>query len=532
MSKLRLVTKNPLFLVVPLVAVLLFGWFHFVNALPPLNSSQTNILPNAGLDDVDDNGLPIGWQFSSDRPGATAKSEKGYGSPKLLVLTDQSTSSNGSTTITSPLATVKSGETYFYKGFYKSSAPFDLIMRTNNKDGSYTQAVVGQYPGGDQWTTVSYLFTGSPQAQTVQFTYSMTKKGQLRIDDIYLEPHPQDVYQPPAPKLSINLVSQLGRVPAGWETGDVAVQGNQRLQATLTYRSNMTTELAIDYTLPSGQHRFTTITTLPAATDWTTYTTMTETPPGAATAAILLNVKKGSATDAKDFSLRVQQSSGAHTWRRPLVSYTFDDGWESSYKNATPLLEKDGFRATYYLNPATIDTSNFMSSSDVSTLGNRGNELASHGYTHQDFTTLTGSSIDYQLKHAYQYFNEVYDEHSIDFATPFGSNDPQVTYYARKYYASLRGLMSGINTKQNLEPYNLRTFYIKSDLPPAKLAAALAETKARNGWLILVCHRVETTNQGEETITLAEFEQQLDLVKRSGITVEPVATALQEVKYQ
>jgi peptidoglycan/xylan/chitin deacetylase (PgdA/CDA1 family) len=161
-----------------------------------------------------------------------------------------------------------------------------------------------------------------------------------------------------------------------------------------------------------------------------------------------------------------------------------------------------------------------------------GHEVASHGYKHLNLTTLDRSEIDHQLGYAAQYFSQVHGQSSIDFAAPFGGNDPQVTFYARKYYKSLRGTDAGINTRQNFNPYNLRVLYMGHSVTQARLADEVADTKASNGWLVLVYHRIEPTANSETIVTPTQLLQQLDTIKRSGIIVEPVSTALQEIDDQ
>ncbi|MNK98983.1 Polysaccharide deacetylase [compost metagenome] len=173
-----------------------------------------------------------------------------------------------------------------------------------------------------------------------------------------------------------------------------------------------------------------------------------------------------------------------------------------------------------------------MSSEQVTALVKSGHELASHGYEHLNFTTLDTPSIDYQLMHAGEYFKQVHNQHTIQFSAPFGGTDGQVNHYARNYYASLRGTESGVNTRQNFDPYNLLILYIGNDTSPGKLANALAEAKARNGWLILVYHRVDTNTQGEPVISPAQFQQQLDTVRKSELTVTTVSDAMQEISKQ
>lgn len=577
MIKPTRIIKNPLVLIVPMIIMLILGWQQYTDAKSQINVSQTNILPNAGLDELDSNGFPLGWSLSPASPTVTALSLSGYSSPKLLVLTNSSDSPISNTTLTSPLASVQSSARYLYKGFYKSTVPFDLILRTNYQDGSKKLTIVGHYPANSQWATVSHLFTPDNSAQTVQLTYSFAAKGELQIDDNYLEPSPSDVYQAPLPKLTKNLIpnasltSSNQLAPDGWTSftsgsnklaasmvttdgkpylrstvsaykdGEakwqyvpLVVRASQAFQFNVTYRSDAPVDIVAEYVLASGQRQFSTLDTLLPAKDWTTYTGNFQAPANATSLLITVVSRSNGTVDTQDYGLYDTTKSGPANWQKSLLSITFDDGWESAYVNGVPLLDQYGYKATFYINPAALDTADysFMTSDQVAALQKSGHELASHGYQHLDFTTLDKPSIDFQLSYAYQYFNQVHNEPSVDFATPFGGTDSQVTYYARKYYASLRGTDSGLNTRQNFNPYNLLVLYIGKDTPVSKLADSLAEAQANNDWLILVYHRIDTSTQGEPVISPTQFQQQLDTIKQSGITVLPVTNALRAIEQQ
>lgn len=575
MSKLLRLLRNPLIMVIPVIALLVFVWHQYTGAQSQISVSQMNILPNGGLDQLDDHGFPAGWQLKPASSGVTSTVIAGYDSPKLLVMTNSSDTPGANTSLTSPLVSVEAGQQYLYKGFYKSTVPFNLILRANYRDGTQKLTIVGQYNSNRQWATDSYLFTPDTSIQTVQFVYSFAAKGELQIDNNYLEAHPSDVYQSAQPALTTNLVpnsslnSSDGVTPDGWNSftsGDhqtdvsyvtddgapylrtqvsnyrggeakwqyepITVSSNQAFTFRVSYRANAPVDVIAEYVLSSGERQFSTVATLLPAKDWTTYEGTFETPAGAVSLLASTVLHGNGVMATKDYAVYNISKPGVATWQRPLVSITFDDGWQSAYANGLPLLDTYGYKATFYLNPAAIDTSVFVSSDEVDALQKDGHELASHGYEHLDFTTLNKSSINYQLEHSYQYFKQVHNQSTVDFATPFGGTDSQVSFYARKYYSSLRTTQSGLNTRQNFDPYRLLVLYIGKDTTPAKLADALAEAKTNNGWLILVYHRIDTTTLGDPVISPTQFQQQLDVLKKSGLTVLPVSGALNEIDRQ
>lgn len=537
MSKIVRLLKNPLLLIVPVVVLLMLAWQQYTEARTLINSSQVNILPNAGLDILDDSGFPAGWQFSPSSTAVTAESNDGYNSPRLLKITNRAVEIAGNTTLTSPVASVQKGATYFYKGFYTSTVPFDLILRVNNKDGSSRQAIVGRYAPDSQWATVSRVFTPDENTQTVQLVYSFAAKGELRIDNNYLEPNPVDTYDATEQGTSKNLISDVTETSEGneqkWQHSPISIREHQAFQYNVTYKSSQPVDVVVEYILPSGVRKYSTIGTLLPAKEWTIYMGTFETP-STATGLVVSVIAQGEGTAVKDHGLYDISKSSIGSWKKPMISITFDDGWKSAFTNGIASLDKYDYKATFYLNPSSIDTSgfSFITSEEVAALKEGGHELASHGYQHHNLTTLDTPSIDYQLEFAYRYFKQIHEQQDVSVSTPFGGTDSQVRYYARKYYASLRGTESGINTRHNFNPYNLLVLYIGNDTQPSKLAEALAEAKDRNGWLILVYHRIDTNTEGEPVVSPAQFQRHLEIVDMSGVTVFPIAAALREIDSQ
>jgi peptidoglycan/xylan/chitin deacetylase (PgdA/CDA1 family) len=575
MSRLGRIFKNPLVIVLPIIALLLIGWQQYTVAQSPINTSSANIMPNAGFDDLDSHGFPVGWQFDPANSGVTTMTRPGYSSPKLLVITSSNDHPIGNTTLSSPLVAVKGGTTYFYKGFANATMPFDLLLRTNNKDGSSHLQLVGHYEGSSQWSTISHAFTPDSTAQSVQFVYSVSEKGELQLDDNYLEAGPSDIYVSPSAALNTNLIpnpdltSTDGQIADGWthySSGDnqavfhyithdgtpylqtdvtsykngeakwqyppIDVQTDQRYVYQVAYRSDAPADVVAEFVHSNGDRQFVTARQLEPSKDWTMMNASIDVPADAVSMYVTVVLHHDGKLGIQHAGLYSVTKPGPLTWQRPLVSLTFDDGWESAGTDGAALLNKYGFKGTFYLNPSTIDTPSYMTSDEVGALDAAGHELASHGYQHDDFTMLSAEAIDYQLGHAYAYFKQVYHKDTVDFATPYGSQDEQVTYYARRYYDSLRGTDAGVNTRQNIDTNNLLVAYIGKSTPLVRINAILDQAKATHGWVIFVYHRIESGEGGETAIDPVQFQQQVDAVARSGITVETVSAALQEVRRQ
>jgi peptidoglycan/xylan/chitin deacetylase (PgdA/CDA1 family) len=79
------------------------------------------------------------------------------------------------------------------------------------------------------------------------------------------------------------------------------------------------------------------------------------------------------------------------------VVFTFDDGCESDLVVAAPLLRDAGFRATFFVTVAHLDTPGFMSRDQVRELADAGFEIGSHGMTHAYMSDLDDAEIESQI---------------------------------------------------------------------------------------------------------------------------------------
>lgn len=180
-----------------------------------------------------------------------------------------------------------------------------------------------------------------------------------------------------------------------------------------------------------------------------------------------------------------------------------------------------------------------MTAAELQTLDGAGHEIASLADEHVDLTAIAADRIDEQLRKS----REVLAAAGLDtanLAPPYGRSDPQVYWYASRYFETVRGTEEGINTRQSLDPRDLKVVYVTEETTSDDLAEALAETSRVNGWLILVYHQIttpESTGTQESpiaadgsTITRDVLAAQLQLIDESGIEVQPVAQAFEQLQ--
>lgn len=579
----RRVLTNPLAIIVPLVVVLLLGWSQYVKSGRALNLPTANLLSNGSFDSYNPDNTPQSWSLSSYGSLTHASTQsRGYVSGQQYNLTVRQYKS-GSIELTSPKVTLKPATIYLYKGYYHSTLDFDLLIKYYYANGTEQLRYIRSYPGKDDpWSTASIAFRSNSNVKAVQIVYRGAGNGTLQLDSSYLEARTNGMYLAPEAAdtnmliPNANLRQSGGGKPLDWSTyrsgknrasfayvakpheqpylstkvdayksGEAKwqyapqhVSAGQRFSFGITYRSTVPSNIVVEYLLHNGKRRFDTIATLTPAHEWTRYQTQFEAPSGSSTVFASVVLHANGQVNTRDYALRDITKSGERQFKRPLVSITFDDGWESISQNAIPYLNTYGYRGTFYLNPSTFGATDFLNKREVQTLAKAGNEITSHGMSHIDLTTVNAVELGSQLQSAAASLQSITGIDQRNFAPPYGKSDAEVQYYARNYYRSLRTTDNGLNTRQNFDPYNLKVLYIDSTTTPQEVKHALAEAKTYRGWLIFVYHRIQpklSTPQGagENTIVRpAEFARQLQLIHDSTITVTTVDAALQELRQQ
>ncbi|MGE0304936.1 MAG: polysaccharide deacetylase family protein, partial [Acidimicrobiia bacterium] len=219
------------------------------------------------------------------------------------------------------------------------------------------------------------------------------------------------------------------------------------------------------------------------------------------------------------------------TFTQPLVSLTFDDGWISHATAALPALQAHGKTGTFYVLSGEINVDPYMSAAQILSLKNAGMEIGSHTISHPHLPQLSSAQQDAELQQSRATLEALIGEPVPNFCSPYGEYDANVLTKIKAVYGSHRTVNEGVNTKANTDPYQLLVRNVYNTTTRAEVEGWLAEAKAQNGWVILVFHNI-VANPDTYDSSPAMFEQYLQAVDQSGITVKTIAGALAEVRPQ
>ena len=216
-----------------------------------------------------------------------------------------------------------------------------------------------------------------------------------------------------------------------------------------------------------------------------------------------------------------------------VISIAFDDGNQSQYDYAYPLMQSRGVLGTFYV--VTNDISDFsgensvMSIAELQDLQSNGNEIASHSNTHPNLEDLT----DQQIRDECSISKQILQSNGLtvnNFAYPYGIHNDHIDSIVLQYYRSARSAYE--------DPYQM-------PLPPSSPiltgwpgetgdSSALGNDEymvdqaySTNSWTIIFFHSVIPGVYDDPfTISTEDFASFLDYVQASGVSILTVDQAL------
>jgi peptidoglycan/xylan/chitin deacetylase (PgdA/CDA1 family) len=106
---------------------------------------------------------------------------------------------------------------------------------------------------------------------------------------------------------------------------------------------------------------------------------------------------------------------------------TFDDGEQSQFHNALPLLAEHGFKATYFVTPGLIGTAaKFLGWDDLRALQAAGHSVQSHGWSHKFLTFCSEAELAHELRASKQSLEDHLGSAVEEISVPGGRWDQRV----------------------------------------------------------------------------------------------------------
>ncbi len=226
-------------------------------------------------------------------------------------------------------------------------------------------------------------------------------------------------------------------------------------------------------------------------------------------------------------SFNIQISLADPTPKQGAITITFDDGWQSQFDYALPLLEEHGMKATFYVSTARVSEP-YMTVAELQTLQSYGHEIGSHANTHVDFPTLSESEIREECQTSKQMLQS-WGLTAKNFAYPDGLRNDFTDSIVADYFRSARSGFVG----PYLLPYPTKQFSLpcfadtSGDEVLPILMSMVDQAYSSNGWTIIAFHNI-APNPGywQPNTDPQVFDSFLDYVQNKGVAVLTIDQAL------
>nr|WP_294941197.1 polysaccharide deacetylase family protein [uncultured Mucilaginibacter sp.] len=190
--------------------------------------------------------------------------------------------------------------------------------------------------------------------------------------------------------------------------------------------------------------------------------------------------------------------------KKAAVSLTFDDGIPGQYAVAIPLLDKYGFKGTFFMSVSIVN-SQHISWDIINKAAVAGHEIANHALTHPHFPKMPLDSVAWECAESNKQMDALLPaQKMITHAYPFGEGggntekDKAIRKTVALYFIGARATQNkpySYNTynfaKTNDDYYNVNSQMITDSASMANFGKYIDETIAVGGWFCPTYHGIE-----------------------------------------
>jgi peptidoglycan/xylan/chitin deacetylase (PgdA/CDA1 family) len=170
------------------------------------------------------------------------------------------------------------------------------------------------------------------------------------------------------------------------------------------------------------------------------------------------------------------------------IAITFDDGCETDFVIAAPLLKELRFNATFYAIAGRVGERGYLSRNQLRQLSDSGFEIGCHSMTHRYLDDLSDQQLRVEIAEAKDRLEQITGKHIAHFSCPGGRVSRAAIRIAREAgYASVATSRIGVNTKAT-DPFALSRVAVLRGIATAEFdricrAEGFTARRARTGLL-------------------------------------------------
>ncbi|MEK7152382.1 MAG: hypothetical protein AAB834_00400 [Patescibacteria group bacterium] len=122
----------------------------------------------------------------------------------------------------------------------------------------------------------------------------------------------------------------------GWIMNPVAIQPDSTYAYSFEYRSTVPIMISLEYIMPDGTTEYQNVTKVEKKEGWERFTAHIHNFKGVAAFRFVVVSREAGRVDTRSYDIH---RIASETLKQGIVSITFDDGWQSVYDKAIPILD-------------------------------------------------------------------------------------------------------------------------------------------------------------------------------------------------
>jgi len=202
-----------------------------------------------------------------------------------------------------------------------------------------------------------------------------------------------------------------------------------------------------------------------------------------------------------------------------MISFNFDNGYESAYLKALPIFDAAGFKTTHYIITERIGHQGYANTAQIVSMSKRGHEIGSQTRTHPRLTELDGVIARAEIEGSREDLTTL-GLPVATFAYPYGDLNASLEQDVQAQgFLGARGAGVAPNDTSS-DVYALRGLEVGAETTLAEVKATIDAALREKKWLILVFHRVdEIDTKDGRSVTSVMLKSIVQYVKAKNIPV-------------
>ncbi len=292
-------------------------------------------------------------------------------------------------------------------------------------------------------------------------------------------------------------VSNYTNGDAKWVHEPVTVTPGSYYTMSLWYKSSVQSALYARYNnsdVDGTSTGFHWLADIPASDAWTEYTGSITIPAGVTAIQLIQTLESNGSLTIDDYSLTLEE---APTFSEGRVTFTFDDGWQSIYDNARPILNAAGIRTTQYVYSDAMNQVHgpiYMTAPELLEMQAEGHDIDAHSRSHADLTTLSGSALTNEIGGSRSDLIAAGFSPVDSYAYPYGAYNSDIRQQMIDAgFLGARTVDEGYNYADS-DKYTLKIQHVTNTTSASTIKGWIDTARSEKSWLILMFHEIRTAS--------------------------------------